>query len=356
MAKFYTDRKPLSFNLTYDVPFKFMFAQQGETESLLARFLNYILALKGEQEIIKLEYQNVEIPSISMEGRRLILDLKVTDQGGKTYNIELQREDRASIISRALFQYSRITGEQLEKNQGFDSIKPVVIVLLCNYPTYPDVDPIRLFKLMPVSLNKADGQETLPYLPAHFDLTTHFDKKNHISYSRFERRIQRAADSLNLLQIYLVELTKNFKELSPDQQTCLNYLTTDFFFKQGDQNMNQNTPKVPQDLVHKQASSEVKKWIEEAHARLEYFAGQPNQREAYEQEFLNILDHNTAVNFNYNEGKAEGKAEGLAEGEAKSRATLLPFSIQGLQARGMSTENIIKTLQLTPQEQALYLK
>ena len=79
MAKFYTDQKPLSFNLTYDVPFKFMFAQQGETESLLARFLNYVLALKGEQEIIKLEYQNVEIPPISMEGRRLILDLKVTD-------------------------------------------------------------------------------------------------------------------------------------------------------------------------------------------------------------------------------------------------------------------------------------
>jgi len=343
-----------------------MFAQQGKTESLLARFLNYVLALKGEQEIINLEYQNVEIPPISMEGRRLILDLKVTDQGGKTYNIELQREDRASIISRALFQYSRITSEQLEKNQGFDSLKPVVVVLLCNYPTYPDADPIRLFKLMPVSLNKADGQQTLPYL------TTHFDKKNHIGYPQFKRRIQRAADSLNLLQIYLVELTKNFEELSPDQQTCLNYLTTDFFFEQGDQNMNQNTPKVPQDIVHKQASSEVKKWIEEAHARLEYFAGQPNQREAYEQEFLNILDHNTAVNFNYNEGKAEGlaegeakglvkgKAEGLAEGEVKGkaeeRATLLPFSIQGLQANGMSTENIIKTLQLTPQEQALYLK
>ena len=115
--------------------------------------------------------------------------------------------------------------------------------------------------------------------------------------------------NLNLLQIYLVELTKNFQELSPDQQTCLNYLTTDFFFEQGDQNMNQNTPKTSQDLVHQQASSEVKKWIEEAHARLEYFAGQPDQREAYEQEFLNILDHNTAANFNYNEGKAEGKAE-----------------------------------------------
>ena len=140
--------------------------------------------------------------------------------------------------------------------------------------------------------------------------------------------------------------------------------------------MNQNTPKTPQDVVHEQASSEVKKWIEEAHARLEYFAGQPDQREAYEQEFLNILDHNTAVNFNYNEGKAEGlvegeakglvkgKAEGLAEGEAKglvkgeakSRATLLPVTIQALQANGTSNEDIIKTLQLTPQEQALYLK
>ena len=30
MAQFYTDDGHLTFNLTYDVPFKFMFAQQGQ--------------------------------------------------------------------------------------------------------------------------------------------------------------------------------------------------------------------------------------------------------------------------------------------------------------------------------------
>ena len=293
----------------------------------------------------------------------MILDLKVTDQGGVTYNIELQREDRASILSRALFQYSRITGEQLHKNDGFDDITPVVIVLLCKYSTYPDHEAIRVFQLAPFKLTEARGQQTLPYLQAHFD------SKNPIGYhhlkDRVQRaRIQRAADSLNLLQIYLVELTKDLKELSPNQQTCLSYLTTDFLFTKGETDMNgeskQGKPKVPQYFVHEEASESVKKWIKEAQERLEYFAGQPDQRQAHEHELMNVLDHNTAMNHHFKAGLAEGKAEGLvegkAEGKAEGRAELLPMLIQSLKTNGMNESDIISTLQLTLEEQDIFLK
>ncbi len=362
----------LRFNLTYDIPFKFMFAQKGETEDLLARFLNYILELKGEQKIIKLTYNNIEIPENHARGRRLILDLKVTDQQNNTYNIELQREDRASILSRALYQYSRITGDQLVKNDNFDKIKPVYIVLLCKYNTYPDQEALRVFKLAPFKLSSINGQKTLPYEQGHFD------SQNLNSYPYLKHRVKKANHSLNSLKIYLVELSKDLKDLSPDQQSCLKYLTTDFLFRHGEPAMNskvnqtqdlndsqqQNSQQNSKYFIHKDASAEVKKWLAEAQKRLEYFAGQPAQREAYEQELMFILDHNTAIKQHHEEGFIEGKAEGLAEGKAEGkaegisagRASLLPSFIQMLKASGRSEEEICTKLGLNKEEQKLYFK
>ena len=94
------------------------------------------------------------------------------------------------------------------------------------------------------------------------------------------------------------------------------------------------------------------------------FAGQPDQRAAYEQELMYILDHNTAVKQHHEEGfmegkaeglaegkaeglaegkaegLAEGKAEGLAEGKAEERASLLSSFIQVLRASRMSNQDI----------------
>ena len=105
---------------------------------------------------------------------------------------------------------------------------------------------------------------------------------------------------------------------------------------------------------------------------MEYFAGQADQREAYERELMLILDHNTSVKQHHEDGFMEGKAEGLAEGEKKGkaeglaeglaegekkslRAGVLALSIQVLRASGLSDEEISSKLELTKQERESYL-
>lgn len=126
------------------------------------------------------------------------------------------------------------------------------------------------------------------------------------------------------------------------------------------QDQSQPTQQEQRYFVHKEASDEVKRWIEEAQERLEYFAGQPEQREAYEQELMYILDHNTAVKQHQEEGFIEGKAEGLAEGKAEGktegRASLIPTFIQVLRAGGMSDHDISIKLNLSEEEHQIYLK
>ena len=55
--------RPLKISPTHDLPFKYIFAQVGETEELLAAFLNHLLLLQGERQIKELTYQNVGEPS-----------------------------------------------------------------------------------------------------------------------------------------------------------------------------------------------------------------------------------------------------------------------------------------------------
>jgi hypothetical protein len=335
---------------THDLPFKYVFAQAGETEELLAAFLNQLLLLRGEREIKELTYRNVENTPSDPRGRKLILDVRVVDQRGVTYNIEVQRENQGSIISRALFQQSRISNEQLQAGSRFDELQPVVIILLCNYSIFPDTELIRLFRFAPFSLSGAQERHTLPYRSAHFD------SEVDLRYRYLNRRLHQAEASLDLLQIYLLELDKHPDHLLPDQQAWIKYLVADHPKPTGDTDMNERrTYEIPEG-----ASPEARQWIERAQARLDYFAGQPEYRQAYEREILELMQHNTLLAEGRAEGLAEGRAEGLAEGRseglAEGRHTMLLKSIEGIREIGLTDEQITQALKLTPDEVGTYLK
>ena len=103
------------------------------------------------------------------------------------------------------------------------------------------------------------------------------------------------------------------------------------------------------------ASPEARKWIERAQSRLQYFAGKPEYRQAYELEILERMQHNTLMAERLEEGRAEGKAEGLAEGKAKGRSAMIKVSVVNMRKLGLSDQQIKLSLQLTLEETKLYL-
>ena len=345
---------PFKISPTHDTPFKFLFAQPNESEELLIGLLNYTLKLKGERRIVSLTYQNVELSPLRHAGRKLILDLLVTDQGNITYNIEIQRENTASIIHRALFQQGRVVGAQLNTRETFDDLNPIVIVLFCRYSIFPDPEVVRLFQLVPFQLDEARGRQTLPCR------IEHFDPENTQRYHQFKRRVEQADQSLDLFRIYLIELDKDLGVLDPDQEACIQYLMTDYTREDP---MNSTSPRTPQYHIPEGASPEVRQWINQAQKRLERFAALPEQRLAYERELLELMEHNTLIKKSHQEGieegeargRAEGEARGRAEGEARGRANTLKTVITRLRISGMDDETIIQSLQLTSEEQALLL-
>ena len=265
----------------------------------------------------------------------------------------MQRENQGSIISRALFQQSRISNEQLQAGSKFDDLRPVVIILLCDYSIFPDSELIRLFKFAPFRLDGAHERHTLPYRAAHFDATSN------LRYRRLSNRLRQAESSLDLLHIYLLELDKRPDHLLPDQQAWVHYLVADHHPPQGDNAMSQpRTYEIPPG-----ASPEARKWIEQAQARLDYFAGQPEYRHAYEREVLELMQHNTLLSERHAEGLEEGRAEGLeegharghAEGHAEGRSAMLSTSVAGMRELGLTDQQITQALKLTPDEVDIYL-
>jgi len=91
---------PYTISPTHDTPFKYMFAQEGESEELLAVFLNHLLTLQDELKIQSLTYHNVEVTSTRSDGRRLILDLRVTaNAGSPTTSRSSARTPRPSSVA-----------------------------------------------------------------------------------------------------------------------------------------------------------------------------------------------------------------------------------------------------------------
>ena len=143
--------------------------------------------------------------------------------------------------------------------------------------------------------------------------------------------------------------------LSADQRAWLRYLTTDFTFSRGDDDMNQLNTQAPQYIVPEDASEETKQWIAQAQERLNLFAGRPEYRAAYEHELLNMIDHNSSLENSYQRGREEGIALGEAKGREEGRINTLAPAVENLRRAGLDDDTIAESLQLTPAEREALL-
>ena len=103
---------------TNDVAFKKLFSNKDR----LINLLNSILKLSEGNRIRELEYIPQEQMPLFLDGKRSIFDLKVKDEAGRWYIIEMQRKMERDYINRVQFYGSYSYVNQIE--QGV-SHKPI---------------------------------------------------------------------------------------------------------------------------------------------------------------------------------------------------------------------------------------
>jgi len=118
-----------------DVLFKKIF---GENKELLISFLNSLLPLQDEQEIVTIEYLSPEQVPSTILGKNSIVDVKCTDNEGRAFIVEMQSEWSNVFRKRLLINGSKAVIRQLDKNnqsdraKKFQELKPVYVLAVVN--------------------------------------------------------------------------------------------------------------------------------------------------------------------------------------------------------------------------------
>jgi len=114
-----------------DLLFKKIF---GEHKELLISFLNAFLPLEEGAEVQEIEYLSPEQVPETPLGKNSIVDVRCTDNRGRSFIVEMQSEWSVSFRNRLLVNGSKAVVNQLnkktveDKSKGFSLLQPVYVL------------------------------------------------------------------------------------------------------------------------------------------------------------------------------------------------------------------------------------
>lgn len=129
---------------TNDVAFKKIFSDPER----LKDFINNILALPDGLRIQDIEYMPTEqMPDLGY-GKRSLLDLKVRDESGNWYVIEMQKGFDTHFIQRVEYYGSHCYVHQISKGMSHAALLPVIVISVIGNKIFDDAIPCISFHKM----------------------------------------------------------------------------------------------------------------------------------------------------------------------------------------------------------------
>ncbi len=119
-----------------DLTFKRVF---GEHKDIMISFLNAMLPLQEDNEVVDIEYLPTElVPEIPTK-KDSIVDVRCKDTKGRQFIVEMQMYWTNAFMQRAVFNTCKAYATPVERGQKFREIKPVYTISLINDIAFPDL-------------------------------------------------------------------------------------------------------------------------------------------------------------------------------------------------------------------------
>ena len=247
-----------------DLAFKVLFGREA-TRSLAICLLNAVLDLPEGQQIVELELLNPFNPQETLDDKLIILDVKVRDQTGRYYNIEMQMLPFPCFSQRILFYWSQMYQEQLQSGDSYTELRPTVSISFLNYELFQDEPRSHLrFRLLEV-----EGQ---------YPLTADID----IHILQLRKFCKTAAELATLSDCWLYFLC-HAETMNVDDLPLL---------------MQRSEFQLAFETLHMLTQSGTEKQLYDARRKAQ-------------------LDYNTAISESHREGLEKGVEEGLEKGIEK---------------------------------------
>ncbi|MBQ3226544.1 MAG: Rpn family recombination-promoting nuclease/putative transposase [Clostridia bacterium] len=133
-AKFHSES---ALKPTADVIFQYIFGAEG-CEEILLGFLNAIRKHARQSEIVDVKIQNPFNIKEKIEDKSSILDLKVTDENGNIFNVEMQTFQQSAFDKRVLYYWSKLYSGQIQDGENYEILRPVTSVIISTFRLFPE--------------------------------------------------------------------------------------------------------------------------------------------------------------------------------------------------------------------------
>jgi len=115
-----------------DIAFRKIFGNENRKETLIS-FLNAVLDFHGDQRIKEVTILNpYQLPKLK-GGKVTIIDIKATDQLGRTYIVEMQVGDLDGFEKRVLFYSSKSYSDQIKRADFYRKLRPVIFIGILDF-------------------------------------------------------------------------------------------------------------------------------------------------------------------------------------------------------------------------------
>jgi predicted transposase/invertase (TIGR01784 family) len=121
-----------------DIFIKYLFGSETN-KALLLSFINAVLAETGFDRVVNVELRNPFNVKNYVLDKESILDVKATDEGGRTYNIEVQVDGDESFVHRSLYYWARVYANQLENADFYSLLRPVICIDILHFELLPSL-------------------------------------------------------------------------------------------------------------------------------------------------------------------------------------------------------------------------
>ncbi len=115
-----------------DIAFRKIFGNEVKTKILIS-FLNAVLKLEGNYQIIWVEILNpYQLPRMAGP-KTTILDVRAKDEKGNFYIVEMQVTDKKGLDKRITFYSARGYASQLDASENYYQLKPVIFIGILDF-------------------------------------------------------------------------------------------------------------------------------------------------------------------------------------------------------------------------------
>ena len=288
--------------LTSDYVFKRIFGQE-ENKQALKDFLESIL----EEEILKIEIKNPEIPKNFYDSKYGVLDLKVTLNDKSIVDVEMQMKNEHNIEQRDTFYLASNYVNELKEGEPYTNCKKSIVINILNFMYYNRNEYHSVARMI-----FEEPKE---------------EEKVEMGYKEEDRYMTK------YLEVHIIELPK-FKIKNPKMHTKLEEWL--WLFIGSDEKVSE--------------ASKKNKEIEKIKKKLASMSLSPEERNNYEYRLRAIRDEADAIEYKTKQAKEEGIKEGLEQGISQGIEQGIEQTAKEMLKNNFTIEQIETITKLTKEE------